>query len=160
MKCFNFIKVLFLTVPMMVFADVPNLINYQERLRQYGQPVSGTKNINFKIHDASTNGTPDLRDRLVYGCSDAEDPGPAGRPTLPTHTYSPVLIPKSEPRLAAWWSDVYTNENGRLVRKEEEHSDTYETKSGKGRAGWIARGATTYWLVIMLVLWSAAGHVY
>ena len=34
----------------------PGKINYQGRLRESGQPVSGTKSINFKIYDAATVG--------------------------------------------------------------------------------------------------------
>ncbi|MBN1824297.1 MAG: tail fiber protein [Endomicrobiales bacterium] len=40
-----------------VFAEVPNEITYTGRLREYGQPASGTKTMCFKIYDAATAGS-------------------------------------------------------------------------------------------------------
>ncbi|MBN1824270.1 MAG: hypothetical protein JW803_08130 [Endomicrobiales bacterium] len=39
-----------------VYAEVPNEITYTGRLREYGQPASGTKTMCFKIFDASSAG--------------------------------------------------------------------------------------------------------
>jgi len=41
----------------LVFAEVPYKFNYQGRLRQSGQPVSGARVFQFKIYSALTGGT-------------------------------------------------------------------------------------------------------
>lgn len=40
-----------------VYADVPNEIRYNGRIKEYRVDVNGTRNINFKIYDALTGGT-------------------------------------------------------------------------------------------------------
>lgn len=40
------------------FADVPNEINYQGRLREYGQPITGNRTMSFKIYAISSGGVP------------------------------------------------------------------------------------------------------
>ncbi len=40
-----------------VLTASPNLIRYQGRLRESGQPVTGTKSIELRIFDASAGGT-------------------------------------------------------------------------------------------------------
>jgi hypothetical protein len=39
------------------YADVPNEITYTGRLKEYNQPVTGTRIMNFRIYDAAANGT-------------------------------------------------------------------------------------------------------
>ncbi len=46
----------FLFVPAVLFADVPAEITYQGRLREYGQPVNGTRTMCFRIFDAPAAG--------------------------------------------------------------------------------------------------------
>ncbi|MDI6756685.1 MAG: tail fiber protein [Endomicrobiia bacterium] len=40
------------------FAEVPNEINYQGRLREYGQPITANRTMNFKIYAIETGGVP------------------------------------------------------------------------------------------------------
>jgi len=53
----NISVLLVLLFSSLVFADVPNEIVYQGKLKEYGQVVTATRNIQFKIYDASTAGT-------------------------------------------------------------------------------------------------------
>jgi len=39
-----------------LFADVPNEITYNGRLREYGQPITATRTMNFKIYDDASAG--------------------------------------------------------------------------------------------------------
>ncbi|MFH1321323.1 MAG: tail fiber domain-containing protein [Bacteroidota bacterium] len=51
-----FCLILYITFCNLLFAATPNIINYQGRLRQDGQPVSGNKQMWFKIYDAPSGG--------------------------------------------------------------------------------------------------------
>ncbi len=44
--------------PILLFADVPIEINYTGFLREFGQPVTGQRNIELKIYTQPTGGTP------------------------------------------------------------------------------------------------------
>ncbi len=52
-----FVYILFLSI-FELYSEAPNLINYQGRLRENGQPAQGTKNMEFRIYNAQTGGTP------------------------------------------------------------------------------------------------------
>ncbi len=56
MKTFTII-VLSLTLITISFAQVPQLVNYQGKLDSAGVPLSGTRNLTFKIYDAATAGS-------------------------------------------------------------------------------------------------------
>jgi microcystin-dependent protein len=47
----------FMLLSALLFADVPNEIVYQGKLKEYGQLVTATRNIQFKIFDTQTGGT-------------------------------------------------------------------------------------------------------
>lgn len=46
-----------LLVSNIIYADVPNEIRYNGRIKEYRVDVTGTRNINFKIYDSLTGGT-------------------------------------------------------------------------------------------------------
>ncbi|PKK86436.1 MAG: hypothetical protein CVT48_01155 [Thermoplasmata archaeon HGW-Thermoplasmata-1] len=51
-----FAALMFFAYP--TFAEVPNEINYQGRLREYGQPITGNRTMSFKIYAVLSGGVP------------------------------------------------------------------------------------------------------
>lgn len=39
------------------YAEVPNEITYTGRLREFNQPITGTRTMNFRIYNAAINGS-------------------------------------------------------------------------------------------------------
>ncbi len=52
-----FLLLSFIFLHQWLFADVPNEIRYNGKLKEYRTEVSGTRNINFKIYNTLTGGT-------------------------------------------------------------------------------------------------------
>jgi len=88
-----------------VSGEVPNEIHYQGRLREYGQPITGNRTMNFKIYAVETGGVP------VWSSGDVIV-------SVTTGTFSYTLSPSG----VDWrWKDfwVETTVSGKILAPRE-----------------------------------------
>jgi microcystin-dependent protein len=90
-----------------LYADVPNEITYQGRLREYGQPVTGTRTMNFRIYRSAT------------GPGTAWESGNVGV-AVSSGTFAYTLTPDIDWRQKDYW--IETTVSGKTLSPREKLS--------------------------------------
>lgn len=124
-----------------LWADVPNEITYQGRLREYGQPVNGSRTMRFSIYDAVTNGT----QRWTSGDVNV---------TVSSGVFTYALAPSSiDWRVKDYWIEIIIS--GKVLSPREKitaqvfalHSQTAESLTRSSGDIKFEIGATSYVVV-------------
>ncbi len=98
-----------------LFSDVPNEIEYQGRLREFGMPVNGTRNMRFNIYSTPTEGIP------VWSSGDITV-------NVSTGVFSCVLSPEVDWRNANYWLETIV-ENKVFTPRQKITSQVYSFHS-------------------------------